>query len=124
CLDPGAQLDFPGPGAAVLAIEMEIAVGDRLGIEHRIGPALGEPGIAGAADPAVDHDVADMDVLRLQLPRQALREAAQGELAHREGGRAGIALDAGAGAGEQDRAAALLYHALRRRPRDEKPADR
>src|SRR6202045_5248131 len=28
CLDPGPQLDFPGPGAALLAVEVEILGGN------------------------------------------------------------------------------------------------
>src|SRR5579862_2695414 len=27
-LDPGAQLDFPGPGAALLAVQLQVALGD------------------------------------------------------------------------------------------------
>ncbi len=66
-------------------MQVEIGVGDSVGIEHRVGAAIGAARVARPADPAIDHDMADMDVLRLQLARQALREAAQGELAHREG---------------------------------------
>src|ERR1051326_2936286 len=100
-LDPGTELDLPGPGAALLPVEIEIAVGNGVRIEQRVGAARGALRVG---DSAVDHDVADMDVLRLQLAREALGEAAQRELAHREGGRARVAFDAGAGAREQDRA--------------------
>src|SRR5438067_2437426 len=82
-LDPGAQLDFPRPGAARLAVELEIALRDRIGIEQAVGAALVGARVARLGDAAVDDDVADMDVVRLQLAREALRQAAQRKLAHR-----------------------------------------
>ena len=51
CLDPGPQLDLPGPGGAVLPVEMEIAVGDRIGIEQRVGPRLAPRGSPGRPIP-------------------------------------------------------------------------
>jgi len=53
----------------------------------------------------------DVYALRSQLARRALRQAAQSKLAHRERRRVRIPLDAGAGAGQQDRAAAMGNHA-------------
>src|SRR6266478_3541801 len=96
-LDPGPQLDFPGPGAAVLMVQLQVACGDRIGVEQPIGAALVGARVARLPDAAVDDDVTDMDVVRLQFAREALREAAQREFTHRERGGAGIALDAGAG---------------------------
>jgi len=58
---PRAQLDFPGPGAALLAMQVEIAVGDRVGIEQRVGAAIGAARVARPADPAIADDMADMD---------------------------------------------------------------
>src|SRR5580658_2422558 len=114
-LDPRPQLHLPGPGAAVLAVDMEIGGGDGVGVEERIVSRLSPAGVAGLADAAVDDEMADMDVLGRKLAGEALREAAQAELAHGEGCRAGIALDAGGCAGEEDRAVAARQHALRRR---------
>src|SRR5690348_8156829 len=74
-LDPGAQLDLPGPGAAVLAVQLQIGLGDRIGIEHPVGAALIGARVARAADAAVDDDMPDMDVERLQFAREALCEA-------------------------------------------------
>ena len=72
------------------------------------------PGSAlfGASDAAVDYEMRDVDALRLQLACHALREPAQRELAHREGGRAGVALHACGSAGEQHGAVPIRQHAL------------
>ena len=73
-------------------------------------------------DAAVDDDMRHVDALRLQLARHALREPAQRELAHRERRRLRIALDAGGGAGEQDRAVLAGQHACGRLLRHQKAA--
>ena len=95
---------------------MQVGLGDGLGPEHVV--LAGRSGTRVAArrqDAAVDDEMGDVDVLRRQLPRHALRQPAQAELAHGEGGGVGVALDAGRGAGELDRAAAARQHAPRRR---------
>src|SRR5580698_5120064 len=71
--DPRPQLDLPGPGIARLAMELEIGFGDRVGIEQRVRPFLIGARIVLLGDAAVDDEVADMDVLWMQLARQALR---------------------------------------------------
>src|SRR5215210_5560150 len=50
-LDPGPQLDLPGPGAARLAQDLDVALGDRVGVERAVRPVrrIGAP---GAAHPA------------------------------------------------------------------------
>ena len=78
---------------------------------------------ARAADAAVDDDMGDMDALRRQFARHALRQAAQREFAHGERRRLRIALDAGRGAGEQDGAVALRQHALGRLLRHQEAAE-
>ena len=70
-------------------------------------------GAVRAAHAAVDDEVDHVDALRAQLARRALRQAAQRELAHGEGGREREALHAGRCAGEQDRAV-LVSAAMRR----------
>src|SRR5207302_11099350 len=82
----------------------------------RIGPPR-------AAYPAVDHEMGDMDAFGAELPRGALRQTAQGKLAHREGGGERVALDAGARPGQEDRAVAVRDHAARRLLDDEEPAE-
>src|SRR5260370_41569849 len=101
CLDPGPQLDLQGPGATRLAQHFEIGLGDRVGVERAVR-AVVRVGAPGAAHPAIDDEMGDVDAFGAELPSGALGEAAQGELAHREGGGMGGALDAGAGAGEED----------------------
>src|ERR1700719_157376 len=76
-LDPGPQLDLPGPGAAVLAVDVQIALRDGLGGEHSVIAARGGPDIAARPrDAAVDDEMADMDVLGCELAGHALGEAA------------------------------------------------
>ena len=81
----------------------QIGRGDRIGIERAIG-LVRRLGPRRTADPAVDDEMRHVDALRRQFARQALRQAAQRELAHREGRRVRIALHAGGRAGQQDRA--------------------
>ena len=107
-LHPRPQLDLQAPGAARLGEHGHVGLGDGVGVEQAVGGA----GVAGAAalgvpDAAVDDEMRDVDALPLQLARHRLGEAAQRELAHGEGRRLGIALHAGRGAGEEDRAPAL-----------------
>src|SRR5512143_2667437 len=103
-LDPGAKLHLPGPGAARLAMDMEIGIGDGVRIESRLAVRI-------LPDAAIDDEMGDMDVLGRQLARHALCQPPQRELAHREGRRLGVALHAGRSAGEEDAAMALLQHA-------------
>src|ERR1700730_2590460 len=73
-LHPRAQLDLPGPGAAMMAVNVEIGLRDRRRLEHHVGTAR----IATQPlDAAVDDEMGDMDVLRCKLARHALRQAAQ-----------------------------------------------
>src|SRR5262249_15621244 len=92
-LRPGPHLDLPAPGAAVLSEQMHVARRDGVGVEQAVGPVRRyRP--AFAADAAVDDHVADVNAGRRQLARDALREAAQRELAHRKRRRLSIALHA------------------------------
>src|SRR5262245_10257583 len=59
-LNPRPHLDLPGPCTARLAEQVEIAFGDRIGIEHRIR-LVRWFGAAGIANAAVDDDVADVN---------------------------------------------------------------
>src|SRR5258708_21849909 len=75
-LEPGAQLDLPGPGAAPLVVDVEIGLGDRIGLEHAVRAARAGTHIATwPLDPPIDHEMRDMDVLRRQFARHALGEA-------------------------------------------------
>src|SRR5690348_2059277 len=72
-LHPRPHLDLPAPRALRLAQQMHVAFRDRVGIEQarrlvgRLGPAVGP-------DAAIDHHVGDVNALRRELARHALRE--------------------------------------------------
>src|SRR6202030_4278653 len=121
-LDPGPQLDFPSPGAALLAVEVEILGGNGVRVEQAVGAACTGARVAGPADGAVDDEMADMDVLRRELAGEALRQAAPADLADGEGDRARIAFDARRGAGEEDRAMAARQHGACGGLRHQEPA--
>src|SRR6266852_3657490 len=92
-LDPGPQLDLKRPGAARLAQGFEIGLGDPVGVERAVRPLV-RVRAPCAAHPAIDHEMGDVDAFGAELARRALRETPQRELAHREGRRERVALDA------------------------------
>src|SRR5207237_8609744 len=99
-LRPGAQLHFPAPGRARLPKDVEIVRGNRIRIEHGIGfvRRFNTPGIA---DHTINDEMRHVDALRRKLAHHTLRQSAERELAHREGRRLRITLDARGGAGEE-----------------------
>jgi hypothetical protein len=107
----------------VLLQEVEVACRDGVGVEQGIG-AVGGLRASRAADAAIDHHMGDMDALGAEFAGHALRQPAQGELAHGERRRLGIALDACRRAREQDGAAAARQHAARRFLRYQEAAER
>src|SRR3546814_3430855 len=78
---PGAQLDLPAPGRAMLARHLVVGFGDGVGVEQRIATIV-RP--RGGTNAAVDHEVGDMQALRLKFAGQRLGQTAQAELAHGE----------------------------------------
>src|SRR5208282_6299090 len=76
-----------------------------------------------AAHAAVDHEMGDVDPLRPELACCTLRQTAQGKFAHGKGCREWVPLYAGAGAGQQNGATAMRYHAPCRLLDDEEPAE-
>src|SRR5262249_56077425 len=102
--------DLQGPGAAWLAQDLDIGLGDRVGIERAVR-AVRRIGMSRTAHAAVDDEMGDMDTFRSQFARGALRQAAQRELAHRKPAELRMSLDAGTGARQYDRAAAMRSHA-------------
>src|SRR5438445_1222617 len=83
-LHPWPQLDPPGPGAARLLQHVPVTLRDGVGVKHGMRAIRGF-GTHRAADAAVDDKMPDVNALRRQLARHALREPAQRELAHRKG---------------------------------------
>src|SRR5215212_3544343 len=63
---PRPEIHLEGPGAALLAVELPIGLGDVVGIEDRIGPGVvtfREVGLYPfSVDGAVDHHVSHVDV--------------------------------------------------------------
>ena len=79
---------------------------------------------SGAANPAVDDEVRDVDPLRREFAGQALRQSAQREFAHRERRRLRVAFDARRRTRQQDRAVPLGQHPCGGLLRDQKRAER
>ena len=62
----------------MLAVKVEIGLGDGVGIKAAIRPArCGSLRARWTTYAAVDHDLSDMDILGLELSGHALDEAAQ-----------------------------------------------
>src|SRR4029079_9512793 len=74
-LDPGSQLDLPRPCVARLTRNVKVGIGDGVRVEQRVC-AFGRHRSTRGPNPPVDHEVRDVDVLRRELARHALRETA------------------------------------------------
>src|SRR5256885_17260055 len=105
-LYPRPELYLPGPGATGLSKDLQIALCNGIGVEHRVG-LVRRLDSARIADRAVDHEMGDVNALGREFACHALGKPTKGELAHREGCRLSIALDARGCARDQDRAGAL-----------------
>ena len=119
--DPWPEFNLQGPSAARLAQDIEIGLSNPVRIERAVRP-VGRIRPPRAAYPAVDHEVGDMYALRPEFARGALRQSTQGKLAHGKGGGQRVPLHTGAGADQQDRAAAMRYHSPCRLLDDEESA--
>src|SRR5581483_1148307 len=75
---PRPEIHLERPGAALLAMELPIGLGDVVGIEDTVRSrivAFREIALDPlCVDRAVDHDMGDMDVLRPELARHRLRQ--------------------------------------------------
>src|ERR1700730_18313931 len=121
-LDPRPHLDLKRPSAARLAQDIEVGLGNRLGIERTVRPVV-RVRVPGAANTAVDHEMRDMDPLWPQFSRRALRQATKRELAHGERRGVRVALYTRAGAGQQDCAGTARDHSPCRLLDDQKAAE-
>src|SRR3990172_6844165 len=106
-LRPRPEVELLRPGAARLQVELPIALGHLVGVEQGVGAALGaQAGVALGVDLAVDDHMGDVDALGPELPRHALSQRAQPELADGKVDEAGAAAQRRGGAGEQNRTGA------------------
>ena len=104
-------------------MQIPIGIGDGFRIHQLIGFEIGQRLLAAArldalaherrVDAGVDDEMRDVDVLRSQFARHALRHGAQAELGAGEGGIADAAAQARRRAREQDRALAMRQHEAR-----------
>src|SRR5947207_15827923 len=99
----------------MLAVQVQIGLRDGVGVEVAVGSARRETfgPSRRLVDTAVDDDLSDVDVLRLQLTRHALDEAGQSHLAHGEGRGIRKSLDTRRIAGEYNSSIPGFEHPLR-----------
>src|SRR5258706_13800952 len=102
-----AQVDLVGPGRARLAMDLPVGLGDCVDAEQAVLAALlddlgATAAQAVAVDAAIDHDMRDMETLRPELARPALREEAEPALHRRERRETRLAPQAARGPLEQD----------------------
>src|SRR5262245_44571573 len=81
----GTQVDFLRPGRLRLPVEVPVCLGDAFDAEQPVLATLGDDFRAVrlealAIDPAVDHDVGDVQALGAVFARHALRKHAQSGL--------------------------------------------
>ena len=75
--DPGPQFDLPRPGRTILAMDVQVVLGDLVGQQHGVLAAFRCAGIARALkNAAVDHDMGNVNTLGLEFSGQALRHRA------------------------------------------------
>src|SRR5713226_2542361 len=118
------QVELEGPGGSLLAVDLPKGLRDRVDTEqtilaafrHDLRPRLAE---AVAIDPAVDHDMGDVDALRPVFPRHALRDRPESSFGCREVRVTWLAPEARRGSREDDRASAQWDQPARRLPSDQ-----
>ena len=93
---------------------MHIALRDTVRVKHVVGAVdlFLTFALRGLRDTTVDDDMADVDILRMEFPRERLAQAAQTEFSHSESCRISEAFDTSRRASEQHRAASCLQHAV------------
>src|SRR3990167_490129 len=124
---PWPEIHLEGPGAAVLAMELPVGLGNVVGVEDGVRSgvvALGEVGFYPfGVDGAVDHDMGDMDVLGCEFTRHRLRQRPHCVLAAGEGREAAAAAQGGRRTGEDHGAISARHHRLGRLSRRQKAGE-
>src|SRR4029077_7239855 len=106
----------------MLAQHVNIGLGDGVRIESAVRLVC-RVGTSRAAYTAINNEMRDVNALGPQLARRALRQSAERELSHGEGGGDRDSFDARGRSGEQDRTPSARHHALRGLLSDEKAAE-
>src|SRR5215472_14325760 len=129
----GSDLPLERPGVAGLLIELPIGLGNggrphqpaRIEIgERRLALAfLDPPANPGSVDPGIDHQMRNVDVLRAELARRALRHGAQSEFGAGKSGVTGATAQARSGSSKEDVAAVPRNHQTRRLPPGEETGE-
>ena len=115
------MLDLQRPRAARLAQHFDIGLGDRVGIERAVRP-IRRVRPPGAANAAIDDEMRDVDALGASSRAVLCARPRNANLPIAKIADWRVALDAGAGAGQQDRAIAVRDHAPCRLLHDQKRA--
>ncbi len=112
------------PAVAFLRVQIPVSLGDGLRVHELVGFDGSDRRIAAAradafahelgVDARVDDEMGDVDVLRPQFARHALRDGPKAEFRRGEGGVADAAAQGGSGAGEKDSALPARQHQARR----------
>src|SRR5260370_25466803 len=116
------RADFLLEGPRVARLLIELPIGFRHGgrphesrgvkVLHRLFPFSFPDSIAdpGGIDALIDDQMSDVDILRAELARRALRDSAQAEFCCCKRRVSAAAPHAGGGAGEQNRSPPPRYH--------------
>ena len=65
-LDPWSQFSLPSPGATMLPVNVEIALGDGVRVQFAVISAVGTL----APNDSINHEVRNMDTTRRELARR------------------------------------------------------
>ena len=104
-------------------MHVQIGLRDCIRIQQAVFSSAIDPWVVRSLpNAAVDREMSNMNILRRQFSRHALRKSAQAEFAHREGGRVCISPVTRRCASQKDRPASSLEHETCRRLSYEKSA--
>ena len=103
-------------------MELQIGLGNGVRVEHVVA-AIILTAMPRRTDAAINHEMPDMDILRMKFARQRLRQTTKPEFAHGKDRRVGKALYASRRAGEEDAPRSAFQHPPRRLLRHQKGAE-
>src|ERR1700756_2295758 len=83
-LYPRSQLNLPRPRTTMLAMDMEVFLGDGVGVQPFVFIAGNVRLGTAARDATVDDEMRDMNIFRSEFSRHTLGHPSQREFAHRK----------------------------------------